>query len=53
MSVHKVHNGVNIAQVDMTRVNSFENMNKVDNKDFKAAYGTAYDSNDDVKGKIE
>jgi len=47
MSVHKVHNGVNIAQVDMTRVNSFENMNKVDNKDFKAAYGTAYDSNDD------
>ena len=37
----------------MTRVNSFENMNKVDNKDFKAAYGTAYDSNDDVEGKIE
>lgn len=36
-------------QDPMAKIGSIENMNKkADNKTFKAAYGTAYDSDDEV-----
>ena len=32
----------------MAKIGSIENMKKADNKTFKATYGTAYDSDDEV-----
>ena len=32
----------------MAKIGTEENMKKVDNKNFKATYGTAYDSDDEV-----